>query len=62
MEAEECQSYFLCKILKECSDKFSVLIKVHVVIGNEKLCKIYLKTKLFFQNALVFVDLLNIFF
>ena len=29
---------------------------MHIVTGNEKLCKIYFK-KLFFQNVLVFIDL-----
>ena len=40
----------------ECSGQYSVLIKIHIVTGNEKLCKIYFK-KLFFQNVLVFIDL-----
>ena len=29
---------------------------MHIVTGNEKLCKIYFK-KLFFQNVLAFIDL-----
>ena len=42
--------------LKECSGQYSVLILLHIVTGNENLCKIYLK-KQFFQNVLVFIDL-----
>ena len=42
----------------ECSGQYSVLIKIHIVTGNEKLCKIYFK-KLFFQNVLVFIDLIT---
>ena len=34
---------------------FRVLIKIHIVTENEKLCKIHLK-KLFSQNVLVFID------
>ena len=41
--------------LKECSSQYSVLIWIHIVVGNEKLCKIYFK-KLFFQNVLAFID------
>ena len=33
---------------------FRVLIKIHVVTENEKLCKIHLK-KLFSQTVLVFI-------
>ena len=43
--------------LKECSGQYSVLIKINIVTGNLKLCKIYLK-ELFFQNVLVSIDLL----
>ena len=42
--------------LKECSSQYSVLTKIHIVTGNEKFCKIHFK-KLFFHNALAFIDL-----
>ena len=44
------------KSLKECSGQCFVLIFIHIVKGNEKLCKIYFFKKLFFQNILVFID------
>ena len=47
--------YYRFLFLKECSGQYSVLIYIHIVTGNEKLCKIYSK-KLFFQNVLVFND------
>ena len=36
--------------LKEYSDQYSILVEIHILTGNEKLCKIYWK-KLFFQNV-----------
>ena len=38
-------------ILKECSGRYSVLIEIHIITGNEKLHNIY-QTKIFFQIAL----------
>ena len=43
-------------MLKEYSGQYSVLIKMHIVTGNEKLCEIYFKN-LFFQNVFTFIDL-----
>ena len=43
-------------LLKEYSGQCSVLIQIHIVTRNEKLCKIYFK-KLFFQNVLASIDL-----
>ena len=49
----ELNSNFLA--LKECSGQYSILIWIHIVTENEKLCKIYFK-KPFFQNNLAFTD------
>ena len=39
--------------LKEYPGQYSVLIEIHIVTGNEQLCKICFQ-KLFFQNVLAF--------
>ena len=38
------------------SGQYSVSIKIHIMTGNGKLCKIYFK-RLFLQNFLAFIDL-----
>ena len=41
--------------IKECSGQYSLLIKMHIVTGNEKLSEIYFKN-LFFQNVFAFIN------
>ena len=47
-------SYQLFSI-KKYSGQYSVLIKMHIVTGNEKLYEIYFKN-LYFQNVFAFID------
>ena len=42
-------SFIKTWLLKEYSGQYSVLIQIHIVTGNEKLCKIYLKKNYFFK-------------
>ena len=46
----------ILRSLKECFDQYSLLIWIHMVTGNEKLCKLLFK-KLFLQNVLALIDL-----
>ena len=43
-------------VLKEYSGQYSILIWIHILTGNEILCKIYFK-RLFSRNVQVFIDL-----